>query len=149
MVETTARFLREIGDRIGAGRIEEVRLFPPMRQGGIETGVAVVAASDPGEPRHTLYSAHYRNTLKGKERGKWECDVTAEADAPLVTIDEVVRGVMKRAGEPFEPERIPAHAFRTIVGYVEAERVGDSSIAAGNAGGDPATAELADGGGTA
>jgi hypothetical protein len=43
--------------------------------------------------------------------------VTAEADAPLVTVDEVVRGVMKRAGEQFEPERILAGEFRTIVGY--------------------------------
>lgn len=149
MVETTARFLREIGERIGAGLIEEVRLFPPIRQGGIETGVAVVAASELGEARHTVYSARYRHTLKGKERGKWECDVTAEADAPLVTIDEVVRGVMKRAGEQFEPERIPAHAFRTIVGYVEADTVpesptkGDSVEGAatrGDSGADEATA---------
>ena len=56
-------------------------------------------------------------TLKGMERGKWEVEVTAEADAPLMTVDEVVRGVMKRAGEPFEPERITAGEFRTIVGY--------------------------------
>jgi hypothetical protein len=32
-----------------------------------------------------------------------------------VTLDQVVRGVMKRAGEPFEPEKISATAFRTIV----------------------------------
>jgi hypothetical protein len=43
-------------------------------------------------------------------------EVQAEADAPLVTLDQVVRGVMKRAGEPFEPEKISAMAFRTIVG---------------------------------
>jgi hypothetical protein len=137
MVETTARFLREIGEEIGAGLIEEVRLFPPIRQGGIETGVAVVAASEPGEARHTVYSARYRHTLKGKERGKWECDVTAEADAPLVTIDEVVRGVMKRAGEQFEPERIPSHAFRTIVGYVGVDTVPDSPTRSDNAEGSP------------
>ena len=39
----------------------------------------------------------------------------AEADAPLVTVDQVVKGVMKRAGEPFEPERITASEFKTIV----------------------------------
>jgi hypothetical protein len=42
-------------------------------------------------------------------------EVQAEADAPLVTLDQVCRGVMKRAGEPFEPEKISAAAFRTIV----------------------------------
>ena len=57
----------------------------------------------------------YRHTLKGPDRGKWEVDVQAEADAPLVTLDQVVRGVMKRAGEPFEPERISASEFKTIV----------------------------------
>jgi hypothetical protein len=65
--------------------------------------------------RHTVYTARYRHTLKGPDRGKWEVDVQAEADAPLVTLDQVIRGVMKRAGEPFEPEKISASAFKTIV----------------------------------
>lgn len=150
MIETTEKFLRDIADRIGLHSVDEVRLFPPLRQGGIETGVAVVAALPlPPEPldqhvsdkppealsesageeflpieeedreiivhRHTVFTARYRHTLKGPDRGKWEVDVQAEADAPLVTVDQVVRGVMKRAGEPFEPERITASEFKTIV----------------------------------
>ena len=150
MIETTERFLRDIADRIGLHSVDEVRLFPPMRQGGVETGVAVVAALPlPPEPadlhvadeppqalsesageeflpieeedreiivhRHTVFTARYRHTLKGPDRGKWEVDVQAEADAPLVTVDQVIRGVMKRAGEPFEPERISASEFKTIV----------------------------------
>lgn len=117
MIETTERFLREIADRIGPAFVESVHLFPPIRQGGVETGAAVVAASAPMQERHTVYSASYRHTLKGPERGKWEADVTAEADAPLVTVDAVVQGVMRRAGEQFEPERLSASEFRTIVGY--------------------------------
>ena len=150
MIETTERFLRDIADRIGLHSVDEVRLFPPLRQGGVETGVAVVAALPlppeqadlhvPDEPpealtesageeflpieeqdreiivhRHTVFTASYRHTLKGPDRGKWEVDVQAEADAPLVTLDQVVRGVMKRAGDPFEPERISASEFKTIV----------------------------------
>jgi hypothetical protein len=150
VIETTERFLRDIADRIGLHSVDEVRLFPPLRQGGVETGVAVVAALPlPPEPadlhvadeppealsesageeflpieeqdrdiivhRHTVFTARYRHTLKGPDRGKWEVDVQAEADAPLVTVDQVVRGVMKRAGEPFEPERISASEFKTIV----------------------------------
>ncbi len=117
MIDTTERFLRDIADRIGAGLVEEIRLFPPIRKGGAETGVAIVASSALPNPWHTVYSARYRHTLKGHERGKWEVEVTAEADAPLVTVEEIVRGVMKRAGEPFEPERISAAAFRSIIGY--------------------------------
>jgi len=150
MIETTEKFLRDIADRIGLNSVDEVRLFPPLRQGGVETGVAVVAAlplppepthlHDSDEPpealsesageeflpieeedreiivhRHTVFTARYRHTLKGPDRGKWEVDVQAEADAPLFTLDQVVRGVMKRAGEPFEPERITASEFKTIV----------------------------------
>ncbi len=117
MIDTTERFMKEIADRIGAALVEEVRLFPPIRQGGMESAVAIVATSAYPDPWHTVYSARYRHTLKGIDRGKWEVEVTAEADAPLVTVDEVVRGVMKRAGEQFEPERILAGEFRTIVGY--------------------------------
>ncbi len=123
MIETTQRFLRDISDRVGLDSIVEVHLFPPLRQGGVETGVAVVAAvpaetADVREAiqgRHIVFSAHYRHTLKGVDRGKWEVEVQAEADAPLVTVDQVVRGVMKRAGEAFEPERLSAGSVRSIV----------------------------------
>jgi len=122
MIDTTERFMKEIADRIGASLVEEVRLFPPIRQGGTESAVAIVATSAYPDPWHTVYSARYRHTIKGIDRGKWEVEVTAEADAPLVTVEEVVRGVMKRAGEQFEPERILAGEFRTIVGYAPEER---------------------------
>lgn len=150
MIETTERFLKDIADRIGVEAVDEVRLFPPLRQAGIETGVAVVAAiplppdpeqasaaADPPEAltesagdeflpieeedreiivhRHTVFTARYRHTLKGADRGKWEMEMRAEADAPLVTLDAVVRGVSKRAGEQFEPERLSASEFRAIV----------------------------------
>ena len=150
MIETTERFLKDIADRIGVEAVDEVRLFPPLRQAGVETGVAVVAAiplppepehaptaTDPPEAltesagdeflpieeedreiivhRHTVFTARYRHTLKGADRGKWEMEMRAEADAPLVTLDAVVRGVSKRAGEQFEPERLSASEFRAIV----------------------------------
>ena len=116
MIETTERFLREIGDRIGVTNVEAVHVFPAIRQGGVETGAEVVAATMPMQERHTVWSASYRHTLKGPDRGKWEVEVTAEADAPLDTVEAVVHGVMKRAGEQFEPERLSASEFRTIVG---------------------------------
>lgn len=118
MIETTERFLKDIADKVGAENVEAIHLFPPIRQGGVETGAAVIAASVPGQERHTVYSASYRNTVKGPDRGKWEVEVTAEADAPLMTVDAVVQGVMKRAGEQFEPERLSAHEFHTIIGFV-------------------------------
>jgi hypothetical protein len=179
MTDARERFLREIADRLPPERIEEVHLFPPLRQGGVESGVAVVAADvmevaeeaegaggrtaegaegtasadlpaadlltadtieeqlpladvltepacDPTEAaagppprarprRHTVYTARYRHTLKGPERGKWEFDLVAEADAPLVTVETVVRGVQKRSGELADPERLRPDDLRTAL----------------------------------
>jgi hypothetical protein len=120
MNETTERFLREIADRVGAERVTEIHLFPSVRQGATESGLAVVAAhpettTPDGVQRHVVYTARYRATLKGPDRGKWDIDVTAEADAPLVTVDEVVRGVVRRSGDELHPERISGDQLRLLV----------------------------------
>ena len=127
MIETTERFLREIADKVGAESVEEIHLFPPIRQGGVETGAAVIAAGSPVGERHVVYSASYRHTLKGPDRGKWEVEVTAEADAPLMTVIDVVHGVMKRAGEPFEPERLSGTELRSIIGDAPAPQASPGS----------------------
>jgi hypothetical protein len=150
--EITERFLKMVIAHVPLDRIEELHLFSPLRQGGVETGIAVIAARVPvlalssmepelpfdevvsdaapvdapvEEPtievaeaaavdaevvveapapriRHTVLTARYRLVQKGPDRGKWEADVVAEADAPLVTVDLVVRGVQRRAGEESE-----------------------------------------------
>ena len=133
------RFLRAVIEQVPLEQIEELHLFSPLRQGALETGIAVLAtrpdpvlvtspepvlvtspdavhttSPDPiGETprgddtarafetlvsRHTVFTARYRHTIKGPERGKWETSVKAEADAPLVTVETVVRGVQRRAG---------------------------------------------------
>ena len=160
--ETRARFLAAIAAQLPAERIAEVHLFPAIRQGGMESGVAVVAvdleeaaaldgpadvttseptgspesvesgesaeavdgamsdsaaelsaATVPAAPRrYTVYSARYRHTLKGPERGKWEVNVTEEADAPLLTVDAVVRGVQRRSGDVDEILRLSGDEVR-------------------------------------
>ena len=125
MNDTTERFFREISDRVGYDQVAELYLFPVIRQSGVETAVAVVAAyPDPlvesHAPRHVVYSASYRSTVKGPDRGKWSVDIVAEADAPLITIEEVVRGVVRRSGEQFQPEHIAGTEFRAIVPAPEA-----------------------------
>jgi len=170
--EITERFLKVVLAHVPLDRIEELHLFSPLRQGGVETGIAVIAARVPlvvvessaapelpfrddlGEVaeveevaelvtddlvaeeeivadaddvavietmlvprlRHTVYTARYRLVQKGPERGKWEADVVAEAEAPLITVDLVVRGVQRRAGEESEIVRYSApqlaHAVR-------------------------------------
>ena len=170
MDDTRIRFLKAIAAQLDVERIAEVHLFPSIRQGGMESGVAVLAldparelvaagetpvaespvvemaveesspsvaegesspyaedddSSDdapfideegesdesvaeprPAPRRFTVYTARYRHTLKGPDRGKWEVSVTEEADAPLLTIDAVVRGVQRRSGDVEEIVRL-------------------------------------------
>jgi len=192
MTETQQRFLRAIAERVPSEQVVEVHLFPPIRQGGVETGVAVVAedprkrapesvpltvevngtvevvtaqqvqhghdepqaaaaavevaeidvaeeevaeldvvepdvsevestaterddesnAAEPPLSRLTIHTARYRLTLKGVDRGKWEVDVVAEADAPLDAVEAVIRGVQRRSGEGADPDRLTTDAFR-------------------------------------
>jgi hypothetical protein len=111
------RLLLDIADIVPAERISEIHFFPPIRQGPLETGVAVVAAAHEviGRERHVVYTARYRWTRKGPDRGKWECEVVAEADAPLVTVEAVVRGVQQRANETTQPEHVSGDDARARI----------------------------------
>lgn len=143
--ETSERFLRAIVAQVPAERVAEIHVFAPIRQGGLESGVAVVAAwperthesgtlesveqqpeasaenaeSESREPeraaRPVVYTARYRLTLKGPDRGKWECSVVAEAEAPLGMVDTVVRGVLRRAGDADDATRIEGDELRAFL----------------------------------
>jgi hypothetical protein len=180
MDETRARVLAAIAAQVPPERIAEAHLFAPIRQGGVESGVAVVAlehepaavdfaggassdaaaapdavtadaasqdaasqdadsqdADSPdsapselaadvredetgGAPadtpeRYTVCTARYKHTLKGPDRGKWEVTVTEEADAPLVTVDAVVRGVQRRSGDVDEIVRLSGDELRAAL----------------------------------
>ena len=122
-LETRERFLQAITAQIAADRIAEIHLFAPMRQAGVESGNAVVAANPfegpdlaDRDPRYVVYTARYRLVLKGPDRGKWETNIVAEADAPLVTVDAVVRGVQRRAGDLDDPTRLDGDELRATLG---------------------------------
>ena len=136
LTETRERFLLAIAAQIPVERIAEIHFFQPIRQGGVESGVAVVAAwpamaetpsespsetnaeESPREARElrpVVYTARYRLTLKGLDRGKWDTSVVAEADAPLVTVDAVVRGVQRRSGDADVATRMDGDDVRAIL----------------------------------
>jgi hypothetical protein len=149
LTETRERFLLAIAAQVPVDRIAEIHFFQPIKQGGVESGVAVVAAwpaskSEPTasaepldgvatteeraielpmnedapakrEARPVVYTARYRLTLKGPDRGKWEASVIAEADAPLITVDAVVRGVQRRSGDADGATRMEGDDVRAIL----------------------------------
>jgi len=155
MTETQQRFLKAIADRMNGGRVAELRLYPTVRVGPIESGVAIVATADGGRQtgespadgpletavetpvetasdspmetaaetpvetavsvagpdRLSILTAHFRHTVKGPDRGKWEFSIVHDADAPIETVESVVRGVARRAGEDGEPELLSGDDF--------------------------------------
>ncbi len=152
MDETRARFLSAIAQRLGADRIVELHLFTPIRQGVLETGVAVVAvtperegegstvwegdgegttelaapevngetaaptpSSHGGDARHVVFTARYRLTRKGPDRGKWLFECAATADAPLATVDAVARGVTLRSKDLTECERFSGDQLKQLL----------------------------------
>lgn len=139
LTQTRERFLKAVLGQLPAHRIRELYLFQPIRQGGVESGVAVVAASPVGgdesgegseipaneappnpspaspDSRYTVYTARYRHTLKGPDRGKWESSIIAEADAPLLSIESVVRGVQRRSGDVDPPDHMTAADVRAAL----------------------------------
>ncbi len=119
--ETRERFLKAIAAQVPAERIAEIHFFQPIKQGGVESGVAVVVENAaPDSPRMVVYAARYRLTLKGLDRGKWEVNVVAEADAPLVAVDAVVRGVQRRSGDVDDATRMDGDEARALLGVVRA-----------------------------
>ena len=117
--ETRERFFRAITERVPAQRIAEIHFFQPIRQGGVESGVAVVVEEAVADaPRIIVHTARYRLVLKGPDRGKWEATVVAEADAPLVTVDAVVRGVQRRSGDVDEAVRMEGSEARAIAEHL-------------------------------
>ena len=99
---------------IPADNPHAARLIARASQAGVARLVRF-GEKEGSEARRTVFRARYRLALKGTERGKWEMDITEEADAPTVTVDEVVRGVLQRAGDEEEPERLSASDLRTLV----------------------------------
>ena len=134
MTETQQRFLKAIADRVTASRVAELRLYPTVRVGPVESGVAIIATADgggePGESvgpplpvahnphdysRLSIHTAHFQLTVKGPDRGKWEFAMVHDADAPIETVESVVRGVARRAGEDAEPELLSGDDFQRAI----------------------------------
>lgn len=133
--ESAERFLRAVLGDVPLDRLAEVHLFPSLRQGQYETGVAVIAAWSEQVPaaereasRPTVYTARYRLVIKGPDRGRWEFECTAEADVPLITVETVVRGVQRRSGDLEDPVRYDADALAHVLRIVPEAAVPDAAV---------------------
>jgi hypothetical protein len=126
MTDGERRFLGDLAQKIQADRVIQAHLFPAIRRGPIESGLAVLALADDAARDHcyAVVSANYRFAVKGMDRGTWTFQMRPEAEAPLDAIADVVRGVERRAGDwgVVGARCLDGDAFRTMLGDLTAER---------------------------
>lgn len=79
MTETQERFLRSVLTRVSLDDVVEMHLFPPIRRGTMETGVAVIATILPPPPL-TVIDASSDMTA----------DVIAESSGDVAVVDEAL-----------------------------------------------------------
>jgi len=106
--EATAGIEEEDVERLedAVHEIEDAVIDPAAQSMAVASlEIADLPPADERPRRYTIYSARYRLVLKGPDRGKWEVAITPEADAPLVTVESVVRGVQRRSGDVDEVGR--------------------------------------------
>lgn len=69
----------------------------------------------PGHVRLAILCARYKLVIKGPDRGKWDMEIVHQADAPLDTLDLVIKGVVRRSGDDAVPERFSRHSLRDLL----------------------------------
>ena len=106
-----ARLLDEVAARMPVAEVEAVWVFPPLRRGGREHGVAVVSRVA-GDGRRRVYRARYTVGLATAERGKVTVELEPAAEGPPELVAAVIDGVRRRADEAGEAELLDLTAWK-------------------------------------
>lgn len=106
------RFVRAIAERVIPERITEVHLFQPIRQGGVETGVAVIAVERTSEAEGDA-GVLSPDVVKHSDAA----DFLADEEGPDIDSDEDAMSLAEDFAEPDEgePDRTPHRGERHSV----------------------------------
>jgi len=85
-----------IRDRLGAGKIDRVWIFPPLIRGRKEWGLVAVSGLTGDPLQRTLYTARYSAELTSTGTSL-EFGVTVEGEAPPDRLPRVMDGVARRS----------------------------------------------------
>jgi hypothetical protein len=102
--EGWSRLAVAVASEVPPAEVDGVWVFRPIRQEAREWGTAIVSRVE-GD-RRRIYTARYVHTIKGKERGKWTSALEEVGSGPVEALDELIKGVERRADEEM-PTRIP------------------------------------------
>lgn len=101
------RVARAVSEVVPREEVVRIWLFAPVRREEREWGTAVVARRAEGD-RLRVYTASYVLAVRGRERGTGRVSVVEVGESPSAVVDQVIRGVQERAGEPSPPVEIDA-----------------------------------------
>jgi hypothetical protein len=102
--EGWSRLARAVAAEVPPDEVDGVWVFRAIRQESREWGTAILSRIQ-GD-RRRIYTARYVHTIKGKERGTWTGALEEVGSGPLEALDELIKGVEKRAEDEL-PTRIP------------------------------------------
>jgi len=111
--EAWQRLAVDVAAAIPRAEVDAVWEFRALRRGQKEFGTAVVARVD-GERRDRLriYTARYVHTIKGKERGRFECALEEVGQGPLDALAQLLAGVQRRMDDEVPTPVDPAAWFK-------------------------------------
>ena len=93
------RFLAAVAEQLPVDRVVELYLFQPIRQGGVESGVAVIAAAADSPVAETPVAADTGAAAPAEDAARADASADAPADAPADGVEPRDDG----RGAPVEP----------------------------------------------
>jgi hypothetical protein len=107
--EGWSRLARAVATEVPPAEVDNVWVFRAIRQEAREWGTAILSRVE-GD-RRRIYTARYVHTIKGKERGKWSGALEEVGSGPVEALDELIKGVEKRADEEMPSRVAPEEWF--------------------------------------
>ncbi|MGD8321213.1 MAG: hypothetical protein PVJ02_12175 [Gemmatimonadota bacterium] len=120
MPEALPRSLVHARDRLGAGRLDRLWIFPPIKRGRRERGLVALSLYLDGTERRRLLTLAYTAERSGLNLTV-EHAFHEEGEAPPELLPRVMDGVVRRAGEAYgEPREVAIEGetdrFSALVG---------------------------------
>lgn len=107
--EGWSRLARAVAAEVPPAEVDGVWVFRAIRQEAREWGTAILSRVE-GD-RRRIYTARYVHTIKGKERGKWSGALEEVGSGPVEALDQLIKGVEKRADEEMPSRVAPEEWF--------------------------------------
>lgn len=128
------RLAGALREALAGAEIDGVWVFRTMRSDPREFGTAIISRID--ADRRRIYTARYALTIKGRQRGAFEWEMTEVGSGPLEALEQLLALVPVRGVEDEPPVAIPVERWFPPVEVAPTADAAPVAVEAGN-GPDP------------